>query len=61
MGKLKDLQERWYKLAKSKLMFLPVEEEKPINRNRMVYLSVRIDGRTKTKISANIEFDNKQE
>ena len=48
-------------MAKSKLMFLPVEEEKPINTNRMVWLSVRIDGRTKTKISANIEFDNKKE
>ena len=44
-------------MAKSKLMFLPVEEEKPINRNRMIFLSIRVDGKSKTRIDANIKFD----
>ena len=38
---------------------LYIEPKKP-NPQKMVYLSVRIDGHTKTKINANIQFDNKQ-
>ena len=38
---------------------LYIETKKP-NPQKMVYLSVRIDGHTKTKINANIKFDNKQ-
>ena len=38
---------------------LYIQTKKP-NPQKMVYLSVRIDGHTKTKINANIKFDNKQ-
>lgn len=37
------------------IFFLP--EEKP---KQMVMLSVRIDGNTRTRISANIEYNNKE-
>ena len=38
------------------LVFYPVPE-KP-NPSKMVYLSIRVNGHTKTRIDANIQFDN---
>lgn len=42
-------------MSKSELVFLPVIE-KP-NPSKMIYLSIKIDGKTKTRIDANIKFD----
>ena len=51
----------WYNGDDKPIKFheLYIEPKKP-KPQKMVYLSVRIDGHTKTKINANIQFDNKQ-
>ena len=52
-------QNKERKMKKSELVFLPVVE-KP-NPSKMIYLSVKIDGSRKTRIDANIKFDNDNE
>jgi len=42
-------------LEKNKLTFYPVKE-KP-NPSKMIFLSIRVDGKSKTRIDANIKFD----
>lgn len=45
------------------LIFYPAdvaEKPKP-NPQKMIYLSIRIDGHRKTRIDANVSFDSKEE
>lgn len=44
-------------MENNKLIFQPIIE-KP-NPNRMIYLSIRIDGKNKTRIDANINMEKK--
>jgi hypothetical protein len=42
-------------MKKNELVFKPIIE-KP-NPHKMIYLSIRVDGKTKTRIDANINFE----
>ncbi len=44
-------------MEKNKLTFYPVIE-KP-NPSKMIFLSIRVDGKSKTRIDANIKLENK--